>query len=107
MLFIRPDDLVAGGVEEGQIVAADSDAGDGRLRRRECLIVTPYDIPRGCFGAQAGRLRCDIVAENLHAVLRPRSVDIRRENAALRSRCVNQPVRQIGTARPHCPASPT
>jgi len=51
VLFIHPGDMAAAGVSEGQIVALESDAGDGRLRRREGLIVTPYDIPRGCLGA--------------------------------------------------------
>lgn len=51
VLFINREDMAAAGVSEGQIVALESDAGDNRLRRREGLIVTPYDIPRGCLGA--------------------------------------------------------
>jgi molybdopterin-dependent oxidoreductase alpha subunit len=51
VLFIHPEDMPGAGVVEGQIVALESDAGDGKLRRREGLIVTPYDIPRGCLGA--------------------------------------------------------
>jgi len=38
-------------LREGQRVALESDAGDNRRRRREGLIVTPYNIPRGCLGA--------------------------------------------------------
>jgi anaerobic selenocysteine-containing dehydrogenase len=44
-------DIAAAGLREGQIVALESDAGDGVQRRRDGLIVTPYDIPRGCLGA--------------------------------------------------------
>jgi hypothetical protein len=33
------------------VIALESDAQDGKRRRREGLIVTPYDIPRGCLGA--------------------------------------------------------
>lgn len=51
ILFINREDMAATGLSEGQIVALESDAGDGKLRRREGLIVTPYDIPRGCLGA--------------------------------------------------------
>lgn len=51
ILFINQADMVAAGLSEGQIVALASDADDGVTRRREGLIVTPYDIPRGCLGA--------------------------------------------------------
>lgn len=51
VLFINAEDMAAAGLAEGQLVALESDAGDGILRRREALIVTPYDIPRGCLGA--------------------------------------------------------
>ncbi|MDT8758741.1 FdhF/YdeP family oxidoreductase [Sphingomonas psychrotolerans] len=51
VLFINRQDMAAAGLAEGQIVALESDARDGKLRRREGLIVTPYDIPRGCLGA--------------------------------------------------------
>ncbi|MES2495840.1 MAG: FdhF/YdeP family oxidoreductase [Pseudomonadota bacterium] len=50
-LFIHAEDMAAAGLESGQIVALESDAGDGVVRRRAGLIVTPYDIPRGCLGA--------------------------------------------------------
>jgi len=50
-LFIHAEDMEAAGLESGQIVALESDAGDGVVRRRAGLIVTPYDIPRGCLGA--------------------------------------------------------
>lgn len=51
VLFINPADLAEHGLAEGQIVALESDAQDGVTRRRDGLIVTPYDIPRGCLGA--------------------------------------------------------
>jgi molybdopterin-dependent oxidoreductase alpha subunit len=51
VLFMHADDIAAAGLDEGQIVALESDADDGRRRRRDGLIVTPYDIPRGCLGA--------------------------------------------------------
>jgi molybdopterin-dependent oxidoreductase alpha subunit len=51
VLFINTDDMIRQGLVEGQIVALESDAGDGIQRRREGLIVTPYDIPPGCLGA--------------------------------------------------------
>ena len=51
VLLINQADMLAAGISEGQIVALESDAGDGVRRRREGLIVTPYDIPDGCLGA--------------------------------------------------------
>jgi molybdopterin-dependent oxidoreductase alpha subunit len=51
VLLMHEADIGAAGLAEGQIVALESDAGDGVRRRREGLIVTPYDIPRGCLGA--------------------------------------------------------
>ena len=51
VLLINQADMLAAGISEGQIVALESDAGDGVTRRREGLIVTPYDIPDGCLGA--------------------------------------------------------
>jgi molybdopterin-dependent oxidoreductase alpha subunit len=51
VLFMHPEDIAAAGLSDGQIVALESDAGDGILRRRDGLIVTPYEIPRGCLGA--------------------------------------------------------
>ena len=51
ILFMHADDIAEAGLSEGQIVALESDAGDGQQRRRDGLIVTPYSIPRGCLGA--------------------------------------------------------
>ncbi len=51
ILFVNAADMVEAGLREGQIVALESDAEDGQARRRDGLIVTPYDIPRGCLGA--------------------------------------------------------
>jgi molybdopterin-dependent oxidoreductase alpha subunit len=51
VLFMHRTDIAEAGLKDGQIVALESDAGDGITRRQEGLIVTPYDIPRGCLGA--------------------------------------------------------
>ncbi len=51
VLLMHPEDIGAAGLAEGEIVALESDADDGFHRRRDGLIVTPYDIPRGCLGA--------------------------------------------------------
>lgn len=51
VLFVNRADMADAGLSEGQIVALESDAGDDRRRRLDGLIVTPYDIPRGCLGA--------------------------------------------------------
>ncbi|MBA2935550.1 FdhF/YdeP family oxidoreductase [Sphingomonas sp. CGMCC 1.13654] len=51
VLLMHETDIAAAGLAEGQIVALESDAGDGVQRRRDGMIVTPYDIPRGCLGA--------------------------------------------------------
>lgn len=51
VLFINADDMAEAGIAEGEIVALESDAGDGRRRRRDGMIATPYAIPRGCLGA--------------------------------------------------------
>ena len=51
VLFINQADMLEAGLSEGQTIALESDAEDGRSRRRNGLIVTPYDIPRGCLGA--------------------------------------------------------
>ncbi|WP_375398474.1 FdhF/YdeP family oxidoreductase [uncultured Sphingomonas sp.] len=51
VLFMHADDIARAGLAGGQIIALESDASDGKVRRREGLIVTPYDIPQGCLGA--------------------------------------------------------
>jgi molybdopterin-dependent oxidoreductase alpha subunit len=51
VLFIHPADMADAGLREGQRVTLESDAGDGVDRSLSGLIVTPYDIPRGCLGA--------------------------------------------------------
>uniref|UniRef100_UPI0035C96196 FdhF/YdeP family oxidoreductase n=1 Tax=uncultured Sphingomonas sp. TaxID=158754 RepID=UPI0035C96196 len=51
VLFMHAADIAQAGLADGQIVALESDAGDGIARRRDGLIVTPYSIPRGCLGA--------------------------------------------------------
>jgi molybdopterin-dependent oxidoreductase alpha subunit len=51
VLLMHEADMADANLAEGQIVALESDAGDGVQRRRAGLIVTPYDIPRGCLGA--------------------------------------------------------
>jgi molybdopterin-dependent oxidoreductase alpha subunit len=51
VLFMNEKDIAKAGLQEGQIVALESDAEDGKLRRREGLIVMTYSIPEGCLGA--------------------------------------------------------
>jgi molybdopterin-dependent oxidoreductase alpha subunit len=51
VLFMNAADIARDGLREGQIVALESDAGDGITRAREGLIVMPYSIPEGCLGA--------------------------------------------------------
>jgi len=51
VLLIHREDMAAAGLSEGQLVTLESDAGDGMLRQRAGMIVTPYDLPRGCLGA--------------------------------------------------------
>jgi molybdopterin-dependent oxidoreductase alpha subunit len=51
ILFMNAADIVREGLSEGQIVALESDARDGKPRTREGLIVMPYSIPEGCLGA--------------------------------------------------------
>ncbi|MEG3175760.1 FdhF/YdeP family oxidoreductase [Sphingomonas sp. RB3P16] len=51
ILFMHAADITQAGLRNGQIVALESDAEDGITRRLDGLIVTAYDIPRGCLGA--------------------------------------------------------
>lgn len=51
VLFMNERDMAEAGLGDGQIVALESDAGDGVARRRDGLIVTRYEIPRGCLAA--------------------------------------------------------
>jgi len=51
VLLMNADDMRGAGLHEGEVVALESDAGDGVQRRRDGMIVTPYDIPSGCLGA--------------------------------------------------------
>ncbi len=80
VLFMHADDIAAAGLTEHQVVALESDAGDGIARRREGLIVTPYDIPRGCLGAYYPEANVLIPIEH-HAeqshVLAAKSVPVR------------------------------
>ncbi|MEW6254389.1 MAG: FdhF/YdeP family oxidoreductase [Pseudomonadota bacterium] len=51
VLLISPADMARAGLREGQSVALESDADDGRSRRVDGLTVTPFDLPEGCVGA--------------------------------------------------------
>ena len=51
VLFMNAADMAEAGLAKDQVVALESDIGDGVTRRRDGYIVTPYDIPRGCLGA--------------------------------------------------------
>ena len=48
VLLISPEDIAEAGLVKGQIVALESDAGDGVSRRVGGLAVTPFLLPRGC-----------------------------------------------------------
>ena len=80
VLFMHADDIAAAGLRANQIVALESDAGDSVARRRDGLIVTPYDIPRGCLGAYYPEANVLIPVEH-HAeqshVLAAKSVPVR------------------------------
>jgi len=51
VLLINREEMARAGLEQGQIVALVSDAGDGVVRRRDGLAVTPFLLPDGCVGA--------------------------------------------------------
>lgn len=51
VLFMNADDMADEGLKEGEIVTLEGRAKDGVARQRPGLIVTPYNIPRGCLGA--------------------------------------------------------
>lgn len=49
VVLMNPDDMVAAGLQHGQIVSLTSDAGDGVRRQVDGLSVTPFLLPRGCL----------------------------------------------------------
>jgi len=51
VLLMNPDDIVAAGLTDGQIVGLASDADDGVDRQVRGLKVTKFLLPRGCLGA--------------------------------------------------------
>jgi len=51
VLLMNPDDIVAAGLVEGQIVGLASDADDNVDRQVGGLKVTRFLLPRGCLGA--------------------------------------------------------
>jgi molybdopterin-dependent oxidoreductase alpha subunit len=51
VVLMNPEDIAAAGLENGQVVALASDAGDGVHRQVDGLTVTPFLLPRGCLGA--------------------------------------------------------
>lgn len=51
VLLMHAEDMAQANLAEGQEVTLESDAGDEIARQRPGMIVTPYDIPRGCLGA--------------------------------------------------------
>jgi len=51
VVLMHPEDIVAAGLAEGQVVELVSDADDGVDRRVGGLTVTPFLLPRGCVGA--------------------------------------------------------
>jgi len=51
VVFLNPDDIVALGLEDGQLVDIISEWEDGSERKAPGFKVVPYDTPRGCTGA--------------------------------------------------------
>jgi molybdopterin-dependent oxidoreductase alpha subunit len=51
VVLMNPEDIAAAGLENGQLVALASDAGDGVHRQVDGLTVVPFLLPRGCLGA--------------------------------------------------------
>jgi molybdopterin-dependent oxidoreductase alpha subunit len=51
VLLMNPEDIETAGLKEGQVVALETDAGDGVERRVGGLTVTPFLLPSGCLGA--------------------------------------------------------
>jgi anaerobic selenocysteine-containing dehydrogenase len=51
VLLMCPDDIRRHDLVSGQKVSLFSDADDGIERRLDGLVVTPFDLPRGCLGA--------------------------------------------------------
>jgi len=51
VVLMNPEDIAAAGLENGQVIALVSDAGDGVHRQVDGLNVTPFLLPRGCIGA--------------------------------------------------------
>ena len=49
VLLINPRDIERAGLADGQVVALESDAGDGTHREVAGLMVTPFDLPDGCL----------------------------------------------------------
>ena len=50
VLLINPQEIEKAGLAVGQRVSLVSDAGDGRRRIVENLLVTPFSLPDGCLG---------------------------------------------------------
>ena len=51
VVFLNPDDIVALGLEVGQLVDIISEWEDGSERKAPGFKVVTYDTPRGCTGA--------------------------------------------------------
>jgi len=51
VVLMNPEDIVAAGLCEGQVIGLIGDAGDGVHRQVDGLTVTPFLVPRGCIGA--------------------------------------------------------
>ncbi len=50
ILLINAAEMAKLGLSAGDVVALESAAEDGVRRRKEGLVVTPYDLPDGCLG---------------------------------------------------------
>jgi molybdopterin-dependent oxidoreductase alpha subunit len=51
VVLMNPEDMARHGLTAGQVVALESDAGDGVARKVGGLAVTPFLLPTGCLGA--------------------------------------------------------
>jgi len=49
VVLMRPDEILAAGLAEGESVTLVTDAADGIRRSVSGLTVTPYDLPKGCL----------------------------------------------------------
>ncbi|HKR90583.1 MAG TPA: FdhF/YdeP family oxidoreductase [Phenylobacterium sp.] len=64
ILLINPAEMEKLGLEAGDVVALESAAADGIRRRKEGLVVTPFNLPDGCLGGYYPE--CNVLAPVTH-----------------------------------------